>query len=351
MRDFAIQTPDNQIIAKIQHTIDHKTKPLGALGDLEVVARKIACIQQTLSPRLNAPNLVVFAADHGIANEGVSNYPPKVTRQMVLNFVAGGAAINVFCRQHAIALTIVDAGVKGGFDDLKDTISPSTDFISHSIAPGTKNFAQEPAMTLTECETALEKGAQIVQKIAETGCNVIGFGEMGIGNTSSAAVLMHKFAGIPLADCVGRGTGLDDAGTVRKLKILQAAVEKHPSAQTPLEVLATFGGFEIVQMCGAMLQAAQHKMVVMVDGFIASAALLAASRFYPAVLDYCIFCHQSDEKGHRKLLDFWQAEPVLKMSLRLGEGTGCALAYPILRSAVVFMNEMASFESAGVSQK
>ncbi len=354
MTDFDIQVPDRQIAAEINRKINHKTKPVGALGMLETVAAQICLIQQTLSPQLTAPQIIVFAADHGIAGEGVSSYPAEVTRQMVLNFLAGGAAINVFCRQHGLALTIVDAGVKGGFGDLEDTIlgnfaTPA--FISQSIGQGTKNFARKPAMTLAKCESALAKGAAVVRQASQKGCNMIGFGEMGIGNTSAAAVLMHRFTGIPLAGCVGRGTGLDDAGLARKLNILQAAVKKHASAQTPLDILATFGGFEIVQMCGAMLQAAQNRMVVLVDGFIATAALLAAKQFHPAVSDYCIFCHQSDEQGHRKLLEFLHGQPILNLGLRLGEGTGCALAYPVLQAAVAFMNQMASFESAGVSQQ
>lgn len=346
MRHFDIQPTAKQIIEAVRHKINHKTKPTGALGMLETIAAQICLIQQTLSPQLTAPQIIVFAADHGIADEGVSSYPAEVTRQMVLNFLAGGAAINVFCRQHGLALTIVDAGVKGGFGDLKDTI-----LVSQRIGQGTRNFAREPAMSLAECESALTKGAAVVRQSSQKGCNVIGFGEMGIGNTSSAAVLMHKFTGIPLAGCVGRGTGLDDAGLARKLDILQAAVETHASAQTPLDILATFGGFEIVQMCGAMLQAAQNRMVVLVDGFIATAALLAASRLHPAILDYCVFCHQSDEHGHRKLLEFLHGQPILNLGLRLGEGTGCALAYPVLQAAMAFMNQMASFESAGVSQK
>jgi len=350
MIQFDIPNPDGQLNADIWQKINHKTKPVGALGMLENIAAQICRIQQTLSPRLLAPNIIVFAADHGIANEGVSQYPPEVTRQMVLNFRAGGAAINVFCRQNGIALTIVDAGVKGGFDDWKDTVFPGTAFVSQSIAPGTKNFAHEPAMSLDECETAVKKGAETMRKVSQTGCNVAGFGEMGIGNTSSAAMLMHKFTGIALHDCVGKGTGLDESGLARKLGVLQKAAEKHPSAQTPMEILATFGGFEIVQICGAMLQAAQNRMVVLVDGFIATAALLAACKFYPQVLDYCIFCHQSDENGHRRMLEFLQVRPVLNLNMRLGEGTGCALAYPIIQASVNFMNNMASFESAGVSR-
>ncbi|MBC7921686.1 MAG: nicotinate-nucleotide--dimethylbenzimidazole phosphoribosyltransferase [Ferruginibacter sp.] len=343
MKPFHILPPDSAIVATIQQIIDHKTKPPGALGDLEDLALKVATIQQTPSPVLRQPHLVIFAADHGIAGEGVSRYPPEVTRQMVLNFLAGGAAINVFCRQHGIVLRIVDAGVKGSLAD-------HPQLIDAKMADGTQNFAREPAMTVEQCERALERGSEVVDGIVRTGCNVVGFGEMGIGNTSAAAVLMHLFTGQPLAKCVGRGTGLDDQQWARKLSVLGQAVGRYAPSQTPLQTLATFGGFEIVQLCGAMLRAAENRMLILVDGFIASVALLVARQWSPAVVDYCVFCHQSAESGHRGLLDFMGAQPLLRLNLRLGEGTGCALAYPILQSAVLFLREMASFETAGVSQ-
>jgi len=340
---WTITPPDAALTAAIQHKIDTKTKPLGALGELESVARQIALVQQTLMPALRQPHVLVFAADHGIAQAGVSQYPPEVTHQMVRNFAGGGAAINVFCRQNGLGLTIVDAGVRGSFADLPAVRN-------EKIAEGTRSFAHAPAMSTAECADALQRGARLADELHATGCNVLGLGEMGIGNTSSAAVLMHLLTSRPLAECVGRGTGLNTAGLVRKLDTLTQAVAAHPQAGTdPLVVLTTFGGFEIAQMCGAMLRAAELRMLLLIDGFIASAALLVAARLAPAVLTYCVFCHESDEQGHRLLLAELGGRPLLRLGLRLGEGTGCALAYPLVQAAVNFLNEMASFESAGVS--
>ena len=342
--NWQITLPDPALAAAITHKIDTKTKPLGALGQLETLARQVALAQQTLMPALRQPHVLVFAADHGIAQAGVSQYPPEVTHQMVRNFAGGGAAINVFCRQNGLDLTIVDAGVRGSFADLPAVRN-------EKIAEGTQNFAHAPAMSATQCADALERGARLADELHATGCNVLGLGEMGIGNTSAAAVLMHLLTGQPLAACVGRGTGLDPTGVARKLAKLAQAVAAHPavSATDPLAVLATFGGFEIAQMCGAMLRAAERGMLLLIDGFIASAALLVAARLAPAVLAYCVFCHESGEQGHRLLLAELGGEPLLRLGLRLGEGTGCALAYPLVQAAVNFLAEMASFESAGVS--
>lgn len=355
MKEFAISPVSPDLLAAIQHKIDFKTKPVGALGQLETVARKIAAIQHTLEPELRKPHVLVFAGDHGIANEGVSKYPQEVTYQMVLNFLAGGAAINVFCQQHNIALKVIDAGVIGEFE-------PHPQLLNQKIAEGTESFLDSPAMTLEQSVRAIAKGAEAVTKVYEEGCNVIGFGEMGIGNTTPAAVLMHLMTKVDLDICVGKGTGLDDAGVQKKLQVLQEALAYHADHLEDIDttyeagaahvmwLLHTFGGFEIAQMVGAFLQAAEHKMVIMVDGFIASSALLVAQALQPEVLDYCVFCHQSDERGHAKMLEFMGATPLLNLQLRLGEGTGCALAYPLLESAVSFVNQMASFESAGVSQ-
>ena len=223
------------------------------------------------------------------------------------------------------------------------------------LAKGQKNYLHEPAMSLEECEAALAKGAEIVQATHANGCNIIGFGEMGIGNTSSAAILMSLYGDLSMADCVGRGTGLDDAGVQQKLQVLRDAVannhDKIDADQPELSILATFGGFEIAMMAGAMLKAAELRMIVLVDGFIASAALLAASRLNPNVLDYCLFAHQSNEQGHQRMLKLLGAEPLVNLDMRLGEGTGVAVAYPLVKAAVSFLNEMASFESAQVSTK
>ena len=334
-----------ELTAALQARIDQKTKPPGALGMLEALALQAGRVQHTVHPTLSHPHVVVFAADHGIAAEGVSPYPAEVTGQMVRNFAAGGAAINVFCRLHGLRLLVVDAGVAGSLADLGPAVR------DEKVAAGTRNFLHEPAMSADQCQDALRRGAAVVDDLHRAGCNVVGFGEMGIANTSSAAVLLHLLTGHPLAACVGRGTGLDTAGLRHKTDALARAVAAHPAldATDPLAVLATFGGFEIAQLCGAMLQAAAHRMLVVVDGFIVGAALLVAARLRPEVLAYCVFSHQSAEQGHRLLLAALGAEPLLQLGLRLGEGTGAALAFPLLQAAVAFLAEMASFESAGVS--
>lgn len=330
---------------EIQAKIDLKTKPLGALGSLEKLAFQIASVQDTLSPQLLNPHIIVFAASHGIATEGVSAYPSEVTPQMVLNFIGGGAAINVFTRQHGINLLLVDAGVDYDFGKNEKLIDAKVNF-------GTKSFVQQPAMTPAECRQCLEKGAELVRQVQETGCNVIGFGEMGIGNTSSASAIMSRLLNIPIAECAGKGTGLDEAQLDRKIAVLTRALEYHQNISNDSEsVLAALGGFEIAMICGAMLEAARLGMLVLVDGFIASVSYLSALKMDPSIQRYAVFCHQSNEKGHRLLLQSLEADALLKLDMRLGEGTGCALAYPLLQSAVAFLNEMASFESAGVSQK
>jgi len=328
---------------ELQRKIDLKTKPTGALGQLEDIALQIGLIQQSLSPKLEKPTLLVFAADHGLVDEGISLYPKEVTWQMVMNFVSGGAAINVFCKKNGINLKVVDAGVDYDF--------PATaPIIPAKIARGSRNIRKEPAMTLAECRQAMDKGAELVQAEAKTGCNVIGFGEMGIGNTSASSLLMHRFTGIPIETCTGSGTGMQGEGLSHKTRILKEVSQKY-DPQTPLETLATFGGLEIAMMVGAMLEAYRLKMIILIDGFIATAAILTAKQFDNNILDNCIFCHTSQEQGHEKLLQFLGAEPVLNMRLRLGEGTGAAAAYPVIELAVAFLNEMASFEEAGVSNK
>jgi nicotinate-nucleotide--dimethylbenzimidazole phosphoribosyltransferase len=326
---------------QLQHKIDLKTKPLGSLGLLEDLALQVGSIQHTLAPELRRPSMLVFAADHGLADEGVSPFPKDVTWQMVMNFVAGGAAINVFCRQNGIELKVVDAGVDYTFPD-------GAPVVNAKIARGSRNMRLEPAMTHQECTEALRKGRELVAQEAESGCNVIGFGEMGIGNTSPSSLLMHRFLNLPIEECIGAGTGSHGEHFLRKQAILKEISEKY-DPQTPEETLATFGGLEIAMMTGAMIEASERNMVVMVDGFIATAAALTAVRMHPWTRKNMVFCHASDEKGHRLMLQELRAKPVLQLDLRLGEGTGAALAYPLLRAAVGFLNEMASFEDAGVS--
>ncbi len=396
--DFTINPVSPDLAADLQAKIDQKTKPLGALGQLESLALKIGLIQNTLTPHLNKPTLLIFAGDHGIVASGVSAYPQTVTAQMVANFLSDGAAISVFARQHNLELLIVDAGVNADFPhpnplpEGEGAFSGHPKLIDAKIAKGTKNFLAEPAMTSSQCETAMQKGAELVMQQHQVGCNCIGFGEMGIGNTSSAALLVHCLADMPLAQCVGRGTGLDDGQLQHKYNVLQQALDFHneliplmdrrptevPVAQAhhernphptvrpepveglkqgfqgiakPIDVLAAFGGFEIAMMVGAYLKAAELGILILVDGFIASAALLVAYQLYPTVLEYCVFSHVSSEQGHQALLATLNAKPLLNLDLRLGEGSGIALAFPLIQSAVLFLNEMATFVDAGVDEK
>ena len=345
--EFCIAPLDRTLEAALRNKLDRKTKPQGSLGQLEQLALQIGLIQQKLDPQINTPTMLVFAADHGLAEAGVSPYPQAVTAQMVLNFLNGGAAINVLCRTHGLRLQVVDAGVNAD-------LPSHPDLLSQPQGRGTANMLQQPAMTLAQAAAAMRAGAAVVRQHQANGCNLIGFGEMGIGNTASASLLTHCLTGLPLAECVGRGTGLDDAGLARKQDLLEQALVRYRNGggdNDPFKVLAEFGGFEIATMVGAMLAAAEAKMVLLIDGFIVGSAALVASRLAPALLDYCVFCHRSAEAGHRTQLLAMGAEPLLDLGLRLGEGTGAALAYPLVQSAVAFLNEMASFESAGVSDK
>ena len=341
---FELAAPGRELADALQHKIDRKTKPLASLGQLESMALQIGMIQQTLTPHLDQPHFVVFSGDHGAAKVGVSAYPQEVTWQMVENFLAGGAGINVFARQSGLALSVVDAGVAHDFG-----VRPG--LIDAKVAPGTRNYVNEPAMTMAECEQALHRGAEIVCDLAAKGCNVIGFGEMGIGNTASASLITHCLTEAPLADCIGRGTGHDDAGMKRKHELLEQALRRAGELREPLAVLAEFGGFEIAMMVGAMLAAAQARMLLLIDGFIVSSAALVAAHLAPCFPEYCIFCHHSVEPGHRAQLAAMHADPLIDLRLRLGEGTGAALAYPLVLASVNFLNEMASFESAGVTDK
>jgi len=344
---FNIVAPDQGLAAALQQKIDQKTKPLGALGQLETVAKKIGLIQQSLSPQLSPPQMLVFAGDHGAAKAGVSAFPQEVTWQMVENFLTGGAAINVFARQNKMNLTVIDAGVAHDFGKRRGLIDAK-------IAPGTANYVEQPAMSAEQCAGAIARGAEISRNLAVNGCNVVGFGEMGIGNTASAALLTHCLTGTALGECVGRGTGLDDAGLVRKQALLGKALARYRAAggdNQTLQVLAEFGGFEIAMMVGAMLGAAEARMVLLIDGFIVGAAALIATRLSPALTEYCIFCHRSAEPGHSAQLQVLGAEPLLDLGLRLGEGTGAALAWPLVEAAAAFLDEMASFAVAGVAEK
>jgi nicotinate-nucleotide--dimethylbenzimidazole phosphoribosyltransferase len=336
-----IPIADAALAQRLQHRIDQQTKPRGALGRLEALALQIGLIQRSDRPALHVPQLVVFAADHGLAAHGVSAYPSDVTWQMVENFLAGGAAVSVLARQHGLALTVVDAGVRHDF-------APRTALLNRKVAAGTASALDGPAMTPAQCAQAIAAGREVASALPG---NVLLLGEMGIGNTSSAALLLARLAGCEIDACVGRGTGLDDAGLARKLAVLREVLARHASATAPLDALAAFGGFEIAMMAGAALQAASERRLVVVDGFISGAAILVAARLVPTLLDYCVFAHRSDEAGHALMLSQLNATPLLDVGLRLGEGSGAALAWPLIASAVRLLAEMASFESAGVSDR
>ena len=332
---------DEALTARVQTALDQKTKPQGALGRLETLALKLAQIQGRDLPTLEHPQMVVFAGDHGLAARGVSAFPSDVTWQMVENFLAGGAAVSVLARQHGLALTVVDAGVKHEF-------APRPGLLPRKIGWGTADALEGPAMSAAECAAAIEAGAGVVRDLPG---NVVLFGEMGIGNTSSASLLMARLTGESIDRCTGRGTGVDGPALVRKTEILRKVLARHEAATAPLDALAAFGGFEIAMLVGAVLQAAAERRVIVVDGFIVSSAVLVASRLAPHVLQRCVFAHQSDESGHRLMLARLEAQPLLSLGLRLGEGSGAALAWPLLDSACRILAEMASFSSAGVSDR
>jgi nicotinate-nucleotide--dimethylbenzimidazole phosphoribosyltransferase len=338
---------DTALTQRLQHKLDNKTKPLGSLGRMEALALQIGLILGTEDPRLTNPQLVVFAGDHGLAARGVSAYPSDVTWQMVENFLAGGAAVSVLARQHGLALTVVDCGVRHDF-------APRDGLLVRKVAPGTADSSTGPAMTQAQCDQAVVNGREIVRSLPG---NALLLGEMGIGNTSAASLLLARLAGQDIAECVGAGTGLDEAGQERKRAVLREVLAFHPNVKEPLQVLAAFGGFEIATMVGAVLEAAEQRRVVVVDGFIASSAVLVAQAIDRHVTQRCIFTHRSGECGHGLMLRHLgpgrdtPARALLDLGLRLGEGSGAALAWPLLVSACALLREMASFESAGVARQ
>jgi len=325
---------------RLQQRLDGKTKPLGALGQIEALALRLGLILGTEAPQLQQPQLLVFAADHGLAAQGVSAYPSEVTAQMVLNFLAGGAAVSVLARQHGLALTVLDCGVRA-------ELPTHPALRACKVAQGSADSSLQPAMSAAQCRAALGHGAAAVRSLPG---NALLLGEMGIGNTSAAALLLARLGGVPIEGCTGAGTGLDAAGVQRKTAVLRAVLQLHDLAHEPLDALAALGGLEIAAMVGAVLEAAAQRRVIVVDGFITGAAVLVAARLQPALLQRCVFAHCGAERGHARLLELLGAEPLLRLGLRLGEGSGAALAWPLLVSACALLEQMASFESAGVSQ-
>lgn len=342
MRPFEIQAVDQSLREAIQQKIDNLNKPKGSLGRLEELAMKICLIQQTLSPSLKHPCHLLLGADHGIEREGVSVSPRDVTWQQMVNFTRGGGGVNMFCRQHGFDLKIVDVGVDHDLSEVPG-------IIDRKIAWGTRNFLYEAAMSEEEFDRAIEIGAELVDECVDSGCQVLCIGEMGIANTSPSSIWMSIFGQIPLNDCIGAGAGLDAPGIRHKCDVLnRALVNSH--CESTQEVLRYFGGFEMITAIGAMLKAAEKRLVVLVDGFIMTACALGACRLYPEAQDYMIFTHCGDESGHRMMLDILHAKPLLHLGLRLGEGTGALCAFPIVDSAVRMVNEMNNFDNAKITK-
>lgn len=338
---------DHNLDVELTDKINLKTKPLGSLGVLEEVAHKLGKIQKTLNPKMNNPHILVFAGDHGLSQAGVSPYPSEVTRQMVLNFVEGGAFINVVCRQHDICLKVVDCGVLGS-EPFPDSV------LSKKVAPSTKNTLHEDAMTKAQLEQCLENGKQLVEDLSKDEVNTIGFGEMGIGNTSSASLITSYLLKLPIEKVTGAGAGLDSEGLKRKIETLSKVYDNRlgkNTTYTPLEALQKVGGFEMATMVGAYLEAFRQNSAILVDGFISSACFLVASRVEPNIVQNAFICHASQSVGHQYICKHLDLKPVIDLNLRLGEGSGIGIAFPLLKSAELFLSEMASFQEAGVSQK
>ena len=347
MKSFKIHPVDRSMQAKIQAKIDNLNKPKGSLGRLEDLAMQICMIQQTLEPSMQHPCHLLLGGDHGIEREGVSVSPREVTWQQMINFTRGGGGVNMFCRQHGFKLRIADVGVD--YD-----LSHIDGIINRKIARGTKNFLYEPAMTEEEFNQAIQVGVELVDDCIAEGCKVLSIGEMGIGNTSPSSIWMSLFGDIPLKDCIGAGAGLNNDGIRHKYEVLSQAVARYQSLLSPLTShilpLRIFGGFEMIAAIGAMLRAAECHLVVLVDGFIMTACALAAILLYPDSQDYMIFTHCGDESGHRMMLDIVDAQPLLSLGLRLGEGTGALCAFPIIDSAVRMINEMNNFDNAKITK-
>ncbi|MFC0296565.1 nicotinate-nucleotide--dimethylbenzimidazole phosphoribosyltransferase [Geobacillus jurassicus] len=342
MMNISIPPIRREIVEQARTYIDELTKPPGSLGRLEEVAAELAGMTGELLPRVAPPGVLVFAADHGVTEEGVSAYPAEVTAQMVHNFANGGAAINVFSRQIGALLRVVDVGVAAPIADGR--------IIAKKVRPGTNNFAKTEAMTPAEAEQALRIGCEQAGSIIAQGARTLIVGEMGIGNTTAASALLATLTDEPLERIVGKGSGIDEERLQHKRDVIRRALTLHrPDPAKPLEWLAKIGGLEIAAMAGAMLAAAERRIPILLDGFICTVAALVARQFAPSVVDYMIAGHRSQEPGHSIALGLLGKEPLLDLHMRLGEGSGAAVAFPLLVSAAAMVNEMATFASAGVS--
>ena len=339
---LSVRPVDHQLDAEIREHLDQQTKPPGSLGRLEDVAAQLARIQNSLRPQAGPVWHGVFAASHGISSEGVSPFPASVTAQMVLNFLAGGAAINVLCREQQVTLHTIDAGVEGELPE-------HPDLLRHPAGAGTRPFNREPAMTQEQLQHCLTTGAAVIDRQAAQ-AQVVSLGEMGIGNTTTSAAILSALLKLSPAELVGAGTGASTGMQQQKARVIEQAMALHDEELcTPLGCLRCVGGFEIAMMTGAYLRAAARGQLVIVDGFIATAAWAVAEALQPALRDYTVFAHCSDERGHAAALEALDARPLLHLGMRLGEGTGALAAVPLVRMATALFNDMATFASAGVS--
>ncbi|MBS2212965.1 nicotinate-nucleotide--dimethylbenzimidazole phosphoribosyltransferase [Carboxylicivirga mesophila] len=339
--DLNIEPLRYELAEQLQYKIDQKAKPVGSLGQMERLAKQIGLIQGSLTPQLSKPVMLTVAADHRICDEGVSPCPVEITWQQCLNFLNGGGGIGLFSQEYGFDLKVVDAGVNFDFQ-------PHPRLIDAKVRKGTRNFLEEPAMTIDECLQALNNGRNIVAKLANEGTNVVGFGEMGIGNTSPASALLSVFTGLDVDKAVGPGSGLTAEGVKNKARVLGDAIKKHGISDNAIENLARFGGLEIATIAGGMLEAAARRMIIITDGFITTSALLAAHAIEPNVVSYALFSHQSQEQGHKHMVDYLGGEPILDLGFRLGEGTGAAVAYTVVKGAVAMLNKMTSFDEAAI---
>lgn len=340
----SIKPLDKQAIAGAEAHLDRLTKPPGSLGKLEKIAAKLAGITGELAPKLERKAVVVMAGDHGVCAEGISAFPAEVTPQMVLNFLSGGAAVNVLARHAGAEVVCVDVGVNADLEHPR--------LVSRKVRKGTRNMAVEPAMTREEALEAIQAGFEVAEVLAESGVTLFATGEMGIGNTTSSSAILSVLTGLDVHDAVGRGTGIDDARVAHKREVVERALKVNaPDANDPLDVLAKVGGLEIAGLVGLILGAAAQRRPIVIDGFISSAAALVASRLAPLSADYMIGSHLSEEPGHKRLLEAIGLEPLVQLDMRLGEGTGAVLCFHLVEAAAKVMAEMATFDSAGVSEK
>ncbi len=337
---------DNEAAWAADARLNSLTKPPGSLGYLEQLVRRYAAIRHDESVKSGRGAIAVFVADHGVADEGVSAFPQAVTAEMLRNIAAGGAAISVLARRFGYSLKVVDVGVK-----IDTSAKPLSGVTYRRIAAGTRNFLDGPAMTPDETTRALEIGIEIARELSDGGATLIGIGEMGIANSTPAAAILCALTGLRPESIVGRGTGLDDAGVRRKIEVVTRALEIHRDKLTPESMLAALGGFEIAAMAGVCIGGAASRIPVVVDGFIATAAAAVAEKIYPGLFDHLFFSHRSAEGGHALALDHFKLRPILDLDLRLGEGTGAALAMNVIDSALDLLDHMATFESADVSGK